>query len=196
MSLNVCSLFTNIPLEFVINSLVRRYTTINNNCKIPYNEIVDTIKYLYNTYYTFNSVIFKQLIGTLIGSARSSLLADIVMDDLETECINLLDYTPLFFYRYVDDIILSIPENKINYTLDTFNTYYHNLNFTIELEQKNSLSFLDITLIKNSKNIITTNCYQKSTFSGRVLHFNSNHLLNQKICHDIQPCRSKFNFVW
>ena len=77
-----------------------------------------------------------------MGSAISSLIADIVMDDLETECINLLDYSPLFFYRYVDDIILCIPENKIHYTLDTFNAYHPNLNFTIELEQNNSLTSL------------------------------------------------------
>ena len=133
-----------------------------------------------NTYFTFSNVIYKQLIGTPMGSAISSLLADIVMDDLETQCLKQLDYTPLFFFRYVDDIVLCIPNQKIDYTLDIFNKYHPKLQFTVELEENNRINFLDLTII-NKNNTITTNWYNKSTFSGRVLHYESCHPTHQKI---------------
>lgn len=116
-----------------------------------------------------------------MGSSISSLLADIVMGDLESDCLKQLDYTPLFYYRYVDDIIIAIPQNKIDQTLTVFYGYHPKLQFTIELEEVNSMNVLEIQIIKNKNNIITTNWYQKNTFSGRILHFESNHPKHQKI---------------
>ena len=182
ISLDVKSLFTNVPLDLVIQSLDKRYNIINTNCKMPYNEIIDTIKFLYNNIYcTFNYVIYKQLQGTPMGSAISGLLADIVMDDLETECLKQLDYTPMIYLRYVDDIFLVIPQDKIEYTLNIFNKYHTKLQFTIEEELNKTINFLDVSIIKNEENIIITNWYQKKTFSGRILHFESNHPTHQKI---------------
>ena len=182
LSLDVNSLYTNVPLELVISSLDKRYHLLHNKCKMPYDEIIETIKLLYNnTYCTFNHVIYKQLEGTPMGSAISSLLADIVMEDLEIECINKLDYAPLFYYRYVDDVILAIPQNKIDYTLNIFNSYHKKLQFTIELEEDDQINFLDIKIIKDQDNNIITNWYQKKTFSGRILNYDSNHPTHQKI---------------
>ena len=62
ISLDVSSLFTNVPLNLVIVSLDKNYHKIHNNCKFPFTEIIDAIKFLYNnTYVTFNSVIYTQL---------------------------------------------------------------------------------------------------------------------------------------
>ena len=40
---------------------------------------------------------------------------------------------------------------------------------------------MDTWLIRNENNVIVTNWYQKETFSGRVLHYASNHPFQQKI---------------
>ena len=62
ISLDVSSLFTNVPLNLVIESLDKNYHKIHNNCKLPFTEIIDAIKFLYNnTYVTFNSVIYTPL---------------------------------------------------------------------------------------------------------------------------------------
>lgn len=149
---------------------------------MAYDDIIYGIKFLYdNTYCIFNDKVYKQLDGTPMGSAISSLLADIVMDDLESDCLQKLGFSPLFYFRYVDDIILCIPENKVDFTLETFNSYHNKLQFTIENEKDNRINFLDTIIIKDNNNIITTDWYQKSTFSGRILHFNSNHPKHQKI---------------
>ena len=59
-----------------------------------------------------------------MGSAVSSIFADIVLEDFETECLYILDFKPVFFFRYVDDIIAWIPKNKFKNILDTFNSYH------------------------------------------------------------------------
>ena len=103
------------------------------------------------------------------------------MEDLETECIKRLNVKPMFYFRYVDDILLCIPSNTIDHTLNIFNTYDKNLQFTVETALNNSISFLDLKIILDQQRQIITNWYQKPTFSGRYLNFNSHHPLSNKI---------------
>ena len=111
----------------------------------------------------------------------SPILSDIVMKDLEIECIQKLNVKPLFYFRYVDDILLCVPSNSIDHTLNTFNTYDKNLQFTVEIAQYKSISFLDVKIIIDQHRHIITNWYRKPTFSGRYLNYNSHHPLSNKI---------------
>lgn len=53
------------------------------------------------------------------------------MSQLETDIIGLLDYDiPLV--RYVDDILICITANKIQFNLDKFNEYHQRVRFTLE----------------------------------------------------------------
>ena len=102
VSLDVSYLFTNIPYELVINSLEKRFKDIHFNSKIPFQEILETTKFLFdNTFFIFDNTIYQQLFGTPMGSPIYPLFADIVMDDLETTCLKLLkeksDCIPLFY---------------------------------------------------------------------------------------------------
>jgi len=115
-----------------------------------------------------------------MGSPLSPILADIVMDDLETECLRNLNFTIHTYYRYVDDIFLIIPVTKLDLLLTTFNNYHTKLKFTYEVENNNSLSFLDVLIVKNDNKLIS-NWYRKSTFSGRYINFYSNHPAQYKL---------------
>ena len=95
-----------------------------------------------------------------MGNPISPILSDIVMEDLEIDSINRLNFKPAFHFRYVDDIILCTPKNMIE-----------NLQFTIELPHKNSISYLDIKIIVNEKQHIIIDWYQKQTFSGRYINY-------------------------
>ena len=87
LSLDVASLFTNVSCTLVIRSLERRIDSIRKYCKIPFEDIIEYTKFLFdNTYFTFNGEIFKQIFGTPMGSPISPLFADMVMDDLESDC--------------------------------------------------------------------------------------------------------------
>ena len=116
-----------------------------------------------------------------MGNPISPILSDIVMEDLESYCISKLQSKPLFYLRYVDDIMLCIHENNIDDTLKTFKSYDTNLQFTVERSNNNSISFLDIEIIINEQRNIITNWYKKQTFSRRYLNYNSHHLVSNKI---------------
>ena len=109
-----------------------------------------------------------------MGCPISPLFADIVMDDLEKTCLQTLknnyNCVPLFYYRSVDDTIMCIKREHIDLVVSIFNSYHKSLQFTYEMEKNNSISFLGMTLI-NKNNRISTNWYQKPTFSIRVINF-------------------------
>ena len=115
LSLDVTSLYTNIPLKLLIDGLDKRSIPISKTSPIPLNEIIDAITFLFdNTYFIFLNVIYKQLHGTPMGSPLSQILADMVLEDLEKSCIKKLNFTPVFFKRYVDDIVTCIPAKEID----------------------------------------------------------------------------------
>jgi len=60
------------------------------------------------------NTIYKQTFGTPMGSPLSPIIADVVMRDLEIYCLNKINYKLTFYYRYVDDIVLASPSDKID----------------------------------------------------------------------------------
>ena len=105
-----------------------------------------------------------------MGSLLAPIVSHIVMVDLEETCIENLSFRPAIYKRYVDDIIIALPSDRIDETLNTFNSYHQKLQFTIETEIDNTISFLDIALTRVD-NQITTNWYRKPTWSGRFMNF-------------------------
>ena len=83
-----------------------------------------------------------------MGFPLAPILLHIFMVDLEETCLQKLSFRPALYKRYVNDIIIALPSDKINETLNTINSYYQKLQFTIETEINNTISFLDIALIR------------------------------------------------
>lgn len=108
-----------------------------------------------------------------MGSPISSTISELVLNVME----NLLikpnpDIT--FYKRYVDDIIICAHASKINNIFNLLNNYHPRLKFTLEKENnKNSINFLDITLIRSQSGIIYTNWYRKNTKTTRYINFHS-----------------------
>ena len=182
ISLDVKALYPNVSLDLIKKSIRKRFHLFKKiNNKILLREIIEAVEFLYeNTYFMFNGRFFKQTYGTPMGSPISPILADIVMADLEESCIKKLKYKPLFFVRYVDDILTCIPKDQIDNTLKVFNNYHERLQFTYEIENNNKINFLELTLIKNN-NTLMHNWYRKNTSSDRFLNYKSNHTKSQKI---------------
>ena len=60
-------------------------------------EFIDVIKFiLNNNYFQFNNKFYRQIFGSAMGKPISPILSDIVMDDLETECIKKSNFKPMF----------------------------------------------------------------------------------------------------
>ena len=179
ISLDVSSLFTNIPYNIVKESLDKYATSIHTKCKIPFADIVNITKFLFeNTFFKFNNMTYKQEFGLPMGSPISGLFADMVMNELEIECLNKLkvqhNVIPLLYARYVDDSLMIVDKNKIDTVLEIFNSYHKSLNFTHELQNHNSINFLDITILRDNTQLYY-NWYRKPTSSNRTINFNSKH---------------------
>jgi len=56
-----------------------------------------------------------------MGSPLSPILADVVIQDLESNIFNTLTTHIPFYYWYVDDIVFAAPNNLISSMLDSFN---------------------------------------------------------------------------
>jgi len=102
-SLDVISLFTNIPIELAIENIQNRWDLIRTSTCIPKNEFISGLKLILNsTYFTFNKRTFKQISGTPMGSPLSPIIADLVMRDLEMKALNSLQFETKIYFRYVD----------------------------------------------------------------------------------------------
>jgi len=115
-----------------------------------------------------------------MGSPLSPIVADIVMQDLENHTLNALKLILIFYVRYVDDIALAAPTDKINMIFSKFNDYHDRLKFIIEYESNHCLNFLDLSL-RRTKDELIIDWFHKETFSGRYLSFYSSHPLCHKI---------------
>jgi len=52
-------------------------------------------------------------INRTLGSLLSLIIADLVMQDLETKAIAMLGFQLPFYFRYVNDIMMVIPSDMI-----------------------------------------------------------------------------------
>jgi len=82
VSLDVVSLFTNIPMELAIASLNNRWEQINRGTTIPKEEFLMALRMVMDsTFFIFNNKIYKQKFGTPMGSPLSPIVADMVIED-------------------------------------------------------------------------------------------------------------------
>jgi len=134
-SLDVISLFTNIPIDLALESLSNRWKFLSSKTKIPKAEFIEMTKFILNsTYFTFNRKIYKQSFGTPMGSPLSPIIADMVMQDLKNFVLSSLGLDHKFYYRYVDDIVMTAKTSDISYILDRFNGYHERIQFTVETD--------------------------------------------------------------
>lgn len=171
ISLDVKSLYTNVTLDLIEPAIKNRWIDISKNTNLDFDTFLNVIKFVINElYFRFNEKFYKQISGLPMGLPLSAPLANLVMEELENLIIPKLPFNIPFYKRYVDDIITAIPKNQIQQTLKIFNTYHPRLQFTIEIETKSCISFLDILLIRNN-NQIKIKWYRKKIASERFLNF-------------------------
>ena len=63
-----------------------------------------------------------------------------------------------FWKRYVDDTITFIKTGSAEYVLWDLNSLHPNIELTYETEVNSKLAFLDVLLLREGQNIITTVC--------------------------------------
>lgn len=183
VSFDVVSLFTNLPLQLIIESLTRNWNVISNHCNLDLDSVIKILKFIFDSNYcVFNNTYYKQIFGTPMGSKISPILANFVLDDVVKDCLSRIPFNIPFIKRYVDDLLLAVPSDKIDEVLNTFNNYNNDIQFTVEKETENSIPFLDMRVIRNElDNKLRTKWYRKSMSSGRYINYHSYHHPRMKI---------------
>ncbi|XP_011860069.1 PREDICTED: uncharacterized protein LOC105557430 [Vollenhovia emeryi] len=93
VSLDVTALFTNVPKELVLKGIKNRWHEISKATTLSLPQFSHAIDLTLNsTSFSFNNQIYEQIFGSPMRSPLFPILADIVMDDLETHSINSLDF--------------------------------------------------------------------------------------------------------
>lgn len=182
VSLDVVSLFTNIHKDLAMKSIRKHWTQIKNVTNIPLDLFLELLCLIFDTtVFTFQDTFYKQVLGTPMGASMSPIISQYVMDDLLDDCLHQLPFKIPFLKKYVDDIICAIPKDSCEVMLQTFNNHNNFLSFTIEVENNNSVPFLDTKLIRREDGTIILDWYQKPTNSGRYLNYHSYHEEKMKI---------------
>ena len=136
-----------------------------------------------DSYFIFNNIEHKQIDGVAMGSTLGPSLADAFLAHHEKNWLDSCptEYRPLCYRWYVDDIFVLF---KSSYHLKRFQSYLNschvNMTFTVETEQNNKISFLDVNFIREQGKFITS-VYGKSTFSGVYTHFDNFYLIPTKL---------------
>ena len=172
VSLDVVSLFTNVPLYKTVNIILKR---VNSEKLIQTSLSKHSLKTLIldtcqKTTLSFNNKLYEQIDRVSMGGSLGPVLANII----STECEKVSVYKLMkekcitFYTRYVDDTLLIIKKRDINYFLNQFNSFDKNLKFTIDTFEKSALYFLDIKVCPNRLGI-----YHRLTQTGQYVHIPS-----------------------
>ena len=106
-----------------------------------------------------------------MGSALGPVLANIIMTELEKTIIPKLfaDGIIKFYSRYVDDTLVLVKKENINFVLDKLNSFNNkHLRFTVDTFEDNKVHFLDLLIDR-----YTTDLYFKETHTGQYTAFDS-----------------------
>ena len=176
-SLDVESLFTNIPLDETIekctNNLFANNDTVHNFIKEDLKELLKFASY--ESFFTFDNEYYSQLDGVAMGSTLGSTLANAFLCHFEKQWLSDCpqDLCPNIYRRYVDDIFVTFKSyEQLKKFVEYMNTEHANIKFTFEYERNNSFSFLDVKIYRENNKLTNSVC-RKPTFSGIFTNFKS-----------------------
>ena len=171
-SFDVSNLFTNVPLDETINICLDSLYTTGTNAIIglPRNLFKQFLELsVKNSFFIFNSKLYKQIDGVGMGLPLGPSFANIFMCHHEREWLENcpVAFRPVFYKRYVDDtFVLFKHKNHVPLFLNYINSQHRNIKFTYETENNNSISFLDVKVERSNDGFVTS-VYRKPTFSGQ-----------------------------
>ena len=175
-SLDVESLFTNVPIDDTIDIIIQHvynHPTLHAP-KISQN-ILKQLLQLCTKELPFKSPdgsLYKQVDGVAMGSPLGPCFSNFYMGNLENKIFENSNLKPNIYGRYVDDIFLQIAnEQQLIQLKDEFESKSV-LKFTYELSVHNKLPFLDV-LVNTNNNEFHTTVYRKETNMGFCLNAKS-----------------------
>ncbi|BHF67709.1 hypothetical protein SprV_0301073700 [Sparganum proliferum] len=174
------SLFTSIRQDLAVETielpLREKYDETENY--LGHAQIIQLLKFCLKTYFTFDGTIYEQVNGTPMSSPISGLIAEAVLQRLDS--LVFRHHRPKFWARYVDDTFVVIERDQVLTFEEHLNAIFPDIQFTMEEEENNQLAFLDVLVCRKDCGGLKTKVFRKATNTTQILNFNSNHPINYK----------------
>ena len=154
------SIITKIPIKQAIK-IVRDITD---------NETTKLVKVCLNsTYFSFRGNIYEQIEGITMGSPLSPIVANIYMDFFEKEALQSFPLQLKWWIRFIDNtnIDWSHGRENLNKLLDHLNSRSDHIKLTMEVEEENIISFIDVLIRKNVDGSLGHQVYRKKKHTER-----------------------------
>ena len=175
-SLDVNSLFTNVPIDPTIDTIIKHtyhHATLPPP-KIPKNILREFLSICTkeSPFHAPNGDLYLQIEGVAMGSPLGPTFANFYMGNLEQNIFNNYYNKPSIYVRYIDDIFMQI--DNTDQLTDIKDLFEQNsvLTFTYELHTNHKLPFLDIAVTSTPSGFKTAIHY-KPTDHGKCLNADS-----------------------
>nr|VZI23869.1 unnamed protein product [Spirometra erinaceieuropaei] len=148
---------TDLAVETIDLLLREKYEETEN--RLGHSQIIQLLKFCLKTYFTFDGTIYEQVKGTPMGSPISGLIAEAVLQQLES--LVFRHHRPKFWARYADDTFVVISRDQVLAFKEQLNTVFPDIQFTMEEEENNQLAFLDVLVCRKDCGGLKTKVFRK-----------------------------------
>jgi hypothetical protein len=182
VSYDVKSLYPSIPILLAIES-VDRLIDKSPDSLIGHdaNSLKRAIRFcLENSFCVFQNQHYRQIKGLPMGSPLSTILAEVVMGEVDQIAVDRLQGKVRKWGRYIDDVSGIVKRNSKIEALSILNGINENIQFTSEEERDGTLPFLDVEM-KRTGAKLEFSVYRKPSHTGGYLPYDSEHPHNQKM---------------
>ena len=176
-SLDVKSLFTNVPVDGALDVMKRLVHNMDDSqLPLPKTDYLNPVCMCMKFGgFTFNAGEYVQHSGLAMGSPLSPVAACLYMEWLECDKYQQLMGEDVIWLRYVDDILVVAPQTmNLDNKLNELNSVDSNIQFTIEKENGGTIPFLDTEIVRKEHNV-KFKVYRKPTNREDYVHYFSGH---------------------
>ena len=183
VSFDVISLFTSVPVDLAKEIIKRKLDETDTwqvHTALTSSQIINLLSLvLDNSYFKFEGEHYHQVSGCAMGSPVSAVIAELVMQEIESKALEKSPVNVRWWRRYVDDSNSCLKKCDVQTFHDHLNSINENIQFTIERstvsEQGESIAFLDtsITVLKSGQ--VEVAVHRKATHTEKYLAFDSHH---------------------
>ena len=182
VSMDVTSLYTNIPQEEGIDTVCIAYESYNKGeSPIPTEYLKRALELiLQENSFQFIGKDYLQTHGTAMGTEMAVAFANIFMGKVESQILSQSALKPLAWKRYIDDIfsIWNINKDEVTEFIEQANSHHPTIKFTAEVSDIET-TFLDTKVYKGKRftelSILDIETHFKATETFQYTHFSSCH---------------------